>query len=106
MAEQQTVEEPEIINPGGKGSVGTQYRQKYTEYSTEVRKISPGAFLVSLLALLLSIIPIIGTTFALFAMLVAKLRHASMILAVIAFIISCVSTTVFLLIVWVFRLIF
>lgn len=98
--------EPEILNPGGKGSTPYTYRRRYQEYSTEAKQSSPFVFLVSLAAFFLSLIPIVGVSLALVAMIAAKVKHSSMILAVVAFVIGCISTTLFLLLALVLRWIF
>lgn len=98
--------EPEIVNPGGKDSTPHTYRRRYTEYSTEAKKSSPFVFLISLAAFFLSLIPILGVSLALVAMIAAKIKKSSMILAIIAFVIGCISTTLFLLLALVLRWIF
>lgn len=106
MAEHSHPEEPEIINPGGKHQVNSRYRAKYTEYTEQTRQASPAVFVLSLIAFCLSLIPVIGVCLAIIAMVFAKIKNTSMILAVIAFVVGCVSTIIFLLIAMVLKWIF
>lgn len=99
-------EEAEIINPGGKGNGQSNYRTRYTTYANQVKSGSLIAFWFSLLALLLSLLPFIGVVFSLAAMVFAKLKHANIILAAFAFVVSCISTTMFLLLILLLRWIF
>ena len=100
--------EPEILNPGGNnaGSNPETYRARYKSYSHEVKQGSPAVFILSIIAFFLSLIPVIGVSLAILAMIFAKMKHTSMILASIAFIIGCVSTTLFVLLVLLLRLLF
>lgn len=100
--------EPEILNPGGNKSSSkpNSYQTRYTKYTTEVKQGSPAVFIISIIAFFLSLIPVLGVSLAIIAMILAKLKHTSMILASIAFVIGCISTTLFVLLVLFLRLLF
>ena len=106
MSSNSSPEEPEILNPGGKQGTPYTYRDRYTQYTVETKQASPAAFLISLFAFFISLLPIVGMSVALFAIIFSKIKHTSTILAFIAFVIGCVSTTIFLMVVFIFNLIF
>ena len=84
---------------------GFDYKERYEYYATTTKKVSPFAWIVSILALFFSLIPFFGVVFAIFALIVALVKKVPIILSLFALFIACAVTSFVLFIVWIISLI-
>jgi uncharacterized membrane protein len=82
VIEAEIIEEPKGFN----------YREKYYEYSEETKKVSKFAWIIALLSLPLSLIPIFGFIFAIFAFIVCQVKKVPVILPFFALLVSGIIT--------------
>lgn len=82
IIEAEVVEEPE----------GFSYKQKYSSYSNQAKSTSKFAWVVALISLPMSLVPVIGFIFAIFALLVCIFKKVTPILPFISLIIAGVIT--------------
>ena len=82
VIEAEIIEEPKGFN----------YKEKYYEYSTETKKVSRFAWVIALLSLPFSLIPIFGFIFAIFAFIVCQVKKVPVILPFFALLVSGIIT--------------
>lgn len=85
---------------------GYSYKERYTTYAEQTKKVSVFAWIMGLLSLAFSLIPVFGFIFALIALVISLIKKTIPILPILALIISGFITTLFLLVVALFRAIF
>lgn len=85
---------------------GYSYKERYTTYSEQTKKVSVFAWIMGLLSLAFSLIPVFGFIFGLIALTISLIKKTAPVLPILALIISGFITTLFLLVVAVFRAIF
>jgi uncharacterized membrane protein len=88
MSKKQVIEAEVIEEPKG-----FNYKQKYYEYSTETKKVSTFAWIIALLSLPFSLVPIFGFIFAIFAFIVCQVKKVPPILPLISLIVSGIITS-------------
>ena len=83
MTDKKVVEAEIISEPEG-----FSYKQKYSSYSKRAKKTSKFAWTVAVISLPLSLVPIIGFIFAIFAFLVCVFKKITPVLPFVSLIIS------------------
>jgi hypothetical protein len=94
--------EAEIIEEPG----GFKYKQSYQEYTSKSKDISYFVWIFSLLGLVFSVIPVFGFIYNLIALFINIIKQIPPVIPILALVISGFVTSVFLLIVWFFRIVF
>ena len=96
IIEAEVIEEPK----------GFKYRESYTTYSSQAKGTSGFVWSITILSLFFSLIPIFGFIFAWIAFFANIIKKIPPVLPIVALVVSGFITTLFLFIVWFFRLIF
>jgi hypothetical protein len=85
---------------------GFKYKYQYKEYSETTKKVSKFAWIVSLLSLVFSIVPVFGFAFALFALVIAAIKKVPLFIPFVSLFIASFVTSFVLFIAWLISLIF
>jgi len=83
VIEAEIIEEPKGFN----------YKQKYYEYSAETKKVSNLAWIIALLSLPFSLVPIFGFIFAVFAFILCQIKKVPAFIPFVSLIISGLVTS-------------
>lgn len=83
VIEAEIIEEPRNFN----------YKEKYYAYSSETKKVSKFAWIIALLSLPFSLVPIFGFLFAVFAFIVCQVKKVPVVVPFLSLIISGIVTS-------------